>query len=288
MIEEERGRIVVSVAALTHASRNRNEDSFGIGTLDGAFLHAPSEACPTGEHCAAFTLTHGLVLGVYDGAGGHAAGEVASKDAAHLVQSELAHDPSPTDEDDLRARLEQALGHANRTLLERSMADARRRGSISTATVAALAGACAIIAQTGDSRAYLLRNRRLVQLTRDDRLVAEMVRQGLPNITAEELDALPSQILTKALGIRADLEPSLSRVLLQRDDVLLLCSDGLWGIVGAQTIRSILLRQRAPSIACRVLFDEAMRAGGRDDVTIIVARFSGDGLESPIQTEIGG
>ncbi|MFT3773711.1 MAG: SpoIIE family protein phosphatase [Minicystis sp.] len=285
--DEPRGPIVVSVAALTNVGMHRsvNEDAFALGEIGGALAHTPSEACPTGEHTARITLASGLVLGVYDGMGGGSSGDSASRDAAHVVHTTLAEEPLPRTEDELRDRLSRAVGQANRAVFLAGQNDRRRLGSGTTATIAALVDACAVIAQAGDSRAYLLRGRRLVPVTRDDRLTAELVRQASPDVTEEQLASLPTNVITKALGMREDMDASITRVILRRDDVLLLCSDGLWGLVSDPTIRAVLLRQRSPGAACRVLCEEALRAGGADNVTIIVARFDGEGLRPPIRAE---
>jgi protein phosphatase len=274
-VSDPAGPIVISVAGITHTGRSRdhNEDTYAYGLLGGERRSGPSVTRDR------YVLDGGFALGVYDGVG-----RVAAETAAAAVHATLAKEAPPASEDALRERLERAVVDANRAVFE-ATDDSRHGGMGTTATVAALVDACVVIAHAGDSRAYLLRGRRLVQLTQDDRLTRELARRAAPELTEAELVALPSNVITKALGMSGHLEPAMSRLVLRRGDVLLLCTDGIWQIVGAPTIRAVLLRQRDPGAACRVLCDEALRAGGPDNLTAVIARFDGEGLRPPIRAE---
>lgn len=279
--EEKQTSIVVSIAGLTDVghARDHNEDSFLVSDLAGDLTRGPDEV---GERRA---LGRGLAIGVYDGMGGMSSGELGSRDAAIAVASSLRETPLPSVEDDLRDRLVRAVVAANRSVFEAAERDMRRRGSGTTATVAALVDAGLVIAQAGDSRAYLLRSDSLMQITRDDRLTAEALRAAGHAITEEEALALPKNVITKALGLTDTVEPTITRVTLRRGDVVVVCSDGLWELVADAEIRAALLRHRDPSVACRVLRDMALRAGGYDNITIVVARFDGEGLRPPVRSE---
>lgn len=269
------GPIVISIAGITHTGRSRdhNEDTYSYGALAGERRSSPSVARDR------YVLERGCVLGVYDGVG-----RVAGETAAGVVHATLAREPLPATEDELRDGVHRAVSAANRAVFEAGR-DSRHGGMGTTATVAALVDACAVLAHAGDSRAYLLRGRRLVQITKDDRLTPEVLRAS-GKLTEEEIADFPhGNVITKALGMSEHLEPAITRVVLRRGDSLLLCTDGLWKMVGAPTIRAILLRQRDPGAACRVLCDEALRAGGHDNLAVIVARFDGEGLRPPIRAE---
>ena len=140
-----------------------------------------------------------------------------------------------------------------------------------TATVAAITGDRVYLANVGDSRAYLLRDRRFEQLTRDDTLIEHFRRTG--ELTAEAEAELPRNVITRALGLSESLTVEVSALDPRIGDVLLICSDGLCGMVEDRSLRDVLLRQRDVGVACRVLVDAALRAGGHDNISVIVARF---------------
>jgi serine/threonine protein phosphatase PrpC len=173
-----------------------------------------------------------------------------------------------------------AVRGANQAILRAAAAERKHRGMGATATIAVQLGERLTLAQIGDTRAYILRERRLVQITEDDTLVHEALRAG--TLKLEEIGAFAHRsVVMKALGVSDNLEPTLTTVELRLDDVLLICSDGLHGLVDHATLRAILLRHRAPGAAARVLLDEALRAGGHDNLTILVARFEAPFLRPP-------
>lgn len=273
--------VIATLAALTHVglARVHNEDTLHVGDDTGDLTRGRAELRER------ISLEHGLSFGVYDGMGGMSSGEVASREAASVVAATLAEEPRPRDEEALRERLIEAVQRANRAIYLAGERDPRRRGNGSTATVAAVIDGCLLIAQVGDSRGYLLRDRELVQITTDDRLAQQMARSLGRPLTDEELHSVPPSVITKALGMSAELTPEITRTALRRGDVVLLATDGLTGLVPDPILRAVLLRQRDPGVACRVLCDEALGAGGHDNLTIVVARFDGEGLRPPIRAE---
>jgi hypothetical protein len=129
----------------------------------------------------------------------------------------------------------------------------------------------------GDSRAYILRGDKLVQVSRDQSLVNQLIEAG--QLTEEEAETFEhNNIILQALGTAETVQVDLTFVDLRRGDVLLVCSDGLSGMVRADEMREVLLTCRDPFDACKELVDRANRAGGHDNITVIVARFDGEQL----------
>jgi len=127
----------------------------------------------------------------------------------------------------------------------------------------------ALVANVGDSRAYLMRNSWLHQITRDHSLVARMVEQN--RITPEEARHHPhSNILLRTVGTERNVDIDIFRVELEKNDRLLLCSDGLWGEVDDDDIEDILTRYPDPRVTCRELIRLAHHGGGKDNITVLI------------------
>jgi PPM family protein phosphatase len=142
-----------------------------------------------------------------------------------------------------------------------------------TLTIAANAGKDLIIAHIGDSRAYLYRRKRLHQLTRDHTLVQELVAKEI--ISPQEASTHRMRhVLTNVLGNMAqEIQPEVHKLTLEDGDCLLLCTDGLTDMVSAKTITGILALEETSESTCRRLVDQALRAGGKDNVTVVVGRY---------------
>jgi protein phosphatase len=146
-----------------------------------------------------------------------------------------------------------------------------------TATIAALLDNRLFVAQVGDSRAYVLRGGQLVQVTRDQSLVNQLIEAG--QLTEEEAETFEhNNIILQALGTADTVQVDLTSHDLRRGDTLVLCSDGLSGMIRADEIKEVLLKVKDPLDACKVLTERANLAGGHDNITVIVAHFEGDGL----------
>jgi PPM family protein phosphatase len=146
-----------------------------------------------------------------------------------------------------------------------------------TATIAGLIDDHLFLAQVGDSRGYILRGDRLVQVTRDQSLVNQLIEAG--QLTEAEAETFEhNNIILQALGTADTVQVDLTYAVLRRGDTLLLCSDGLSGMVRFDEIREVLLTVPDPLDACKVLTDKANQAGGHDNITVIVARFDGPGI----------
>ncbi|HYQ02115.1 MAG TPA: Stp1/IreP family PP2C-type Ser/Thr phosphatase [Polyangiaceae bacterium] len=254
--------------------REHNEDNFLVADLTRrtrSLMESDREP-PVGER--------GMLLGVCDGMGGAAAGEVASQLAVDIIYEKLVQGEAPTNHDDLARRLVQAVEEAGVRIFNEARADRTRRGMGTTATIAALMDARLFVAQVGDSRAYVLRGDRFTQVSRDQSLVNQLIEAG--QLTEEEAETFEhNNIILQALGTAETVQVDLTFVDLCRGDRLLVCSDGLSGMVRGDEMREVLLSTRDSLEACKELTDRANRAGGHDNITVIVAEFDGPGLSPP-------
>jgi serine/threonine protein phosphatase PrpC len=210
---------------------------------------------------------------VADGMGGAQAGEVASRAAAES----FAHDlPSAPPE----RLLEETIEEANRTIHELARKDPGLAGMGTTITAALvdLDAEEVAIGHVGDSRAYRLRGGRFEQLTRDHSLVEEMRRKG--QLTDAQAEDHPQRsIITRALGPEPEVQVDLQTVPVQSGDVFLICSDGLTTMLDDEKIGQILGRATSLQSAVRALVDEANRAGGRDNITVVTFRLEDEAAD---------
>ncbi len=254
--------------------REHNEDNFVVAdlTLKTRTLRARDRHQRVGEG--------GTILGVCDGMGGAAAGEVASQIAIDTIYEELSASGPPEQPERLAIRLVRAVEHAGARIFGEARSNRARMGMGTTATIAAILGRQLFVAQVGDSRCYVLRNGELRLVTRDQSLVNQLIEAG--QLTEEEAETFEhNNIILQALGTTDSVQVDLTHAELFRGDVILLCSDGLSGMVRADEIRRILVENAAPFDACRELTDRANAAGGHDNVTVIVARVEGDDVPEP-------
>jgi serine/threonine protein phosphatase PrpC len=203
---------------------------------------------------------------VADGMGGAQAGEVASKAAADSFDRELPQAPP-------ERVLQETIEAANRTIHEhaRTDPDLAGMGTTITATIVDPEAEEVAIGHVGDSRAYRLRAGKLERLTRDHSLVEEMRRKG--QLTEAQAEDHPQRsIITRALGPEPEVVVDLQTVPAQAGDVFLVCSDGLTTMLGDEQIAKLLARATSMQSAVRALVDEANRAGGRDNITVIAFR----------------
>src|SRR5918994_2606233 len=203
---------------------------------------------------------------VADGMGGAQAGEVASKAAVDSFAQEIPAAPP-------ERVLEQTIEAANRTIYELARKDPglAGMGTTTTAAIVDLDSEEVAIGHVGDSRAYRFRGGRFEQLTRDHSLVEEMRRKG--QLTDEQAEDHPQRsIITRALGPEPEVQVDLQTVPAQHGDVFLICSDGLTTMLDDDDIARILSRATSLRAAVRALVDEANRAGGRDNITVVAFR----------------
>jgi serine/threonine protein phosphatase PrpC len=237
----------VEAAALTHVGRRRarNED---------AFLFIPDRG----------------LYAVADGMGGHAAGDVASQMAAERVMRDFTY-RSP---EEVPACLAAAITAANAEIFERAGRETDKAGMGTTVTALVLDGdGIGHIGHVGDSRAYRLRAGELMQITTDHTWVQEQVVAG--RLTALQARQHPfASILTRALGTEPRVEVDLIKIHVLTGDIILLCSDGVTGMVDDERLAAVLSEPRHADAIAKKLVQAANRAGGLDNSTVIVLRAS--------------
>jgi len=213
--------------------------------------------------------------------GGVAAVEVASATAVDVVLRHLRErlaELRPPTAMDLAGELARAAEKANWSIFQQAVNRPELRGMGTTATIAALLNDTLYLAQVGDSRAYLVRSGTATQLTKDQSLMQKLIEAG--ELTEEE--ALLSErrnIILQALGPEANVKVDLTMQRLRRGDVLLLCSDGLSGLVRPEDMARIVDEELDLSVACDRLIAMANDQGGPDNITVVAARFEGRGLK---------
>lgn len=201
---------------------------------------------------------------VSDGMGGHLAGDAASA-LSLKVLDETTRDFSVQPQD----ILQQAFRKANESVLEESRLDEGKAGMGATLVAALLYPDHFITANTGDSRLYLLEQGRLRQITHDHSYVQELVRRGL--ITEEQAMRHPKRnLITRCIGSDSDYEPDLFYINWQKGDSILLCSDGLSGVLTREMLEEVLLQRGDPQKKCKKLVDLAYRKGSTDNITALI------------------
>jgi serine/threonine protein phosphatase PrpC len=206
----------------------------------------------------------GSLFLVADGMGGHNAGEVASRTAADVIPELYYRKLSP----DVAGGLRQAIEGANRRIYERAQQSLQETGMGSTVVAAVIRGDELHIAHAGDSRAYLVRDEQILQLTRDHSWVAEQMDAGL--ISPAEARTHPYRnYITRALGLSPEVEIDSQMLTIREGDVILLCSDGLSGPLADDKLQQIVAGAE-PAEACEELIRQANAQGGPDNITAIV------------------
>jgi serine/threonine protein phosphatase PrpC len=217
------------------------------------------------------------LFAVADGMGGAKAGEVASQIAVDAFKKVLDEEVPP------EKRLEAVARGANRRIYEMAKADEARRGMGTTLTVALVGDQEVALAHVGDSRAYLLRDDRLEQLTRDHSLVAELERTG--QLTPEAAEHHPQKsIITRALGPEPDVQVDTHTHAARPGDVFLLCSDGLTTMLSVDEVNASLRSSGSLDEAAEALVRAANQSGGKDNITVVLFRL-GEGETAAVPAE---
>ncbi len=202
---------------------------------------------------------------VADGMGGHKSGEVASNMALESMAKKL----KSSNKSNLTDRLLEGVRQANRDIYNSSRQKGINHGMGTTLTAVIIKEKGLILAHVGDSRAYLIREGNISPLTEDHSLVQEMLRHG--GITKEQAKDHPHRnVLTRALGIAPSVDVDLKRFELFSGDIVVLCTDGLYNLVSDRTIKELVLSASKPEQAVKNLVDEAIKAGGTDNISVIV------------------
>ena len=268
--------VVIQVFAQTDVGQTRehNEDSFIVVNLsEGEPLRFERLVEQAADPAATLFM-------VADGMGGAAAGEVASATAVDVVLRHLRErfaDKRAISSTVLAAELARAAEKANWSIFQQAVNKPELRGMGTTATIVALLNDTLYIAQVGDSRAYLIRGGTATQLTKDQSLMQKLIEAG--ELTVQEA-ALSERrnIILQALGPEANVKVDLTMQPLRRGDVLLLCSDGLSGLVGPEDMARVVEEELDLSASCDRLIAMANDQGGPDNITVVAARFEGRGL----------
>ena len=268
--------ITVHVFGRTDVGRTRehNEDAFVVAdlTADNATLQPEVRMHRLGER--------GTMFMVADGMGGAAAGEIASAMATDIVLAEMrqrwmgAAEFTP---DTFATAVKQSTETANQRIHQFALEHPEHRGMGTTATIAGILGDELYLAQVGDSRAYLIRDGIASQITKDQSLIQKLVEAG--ELTPEEAEQSERRnIILQALGPEANIKVDLTVQQVRKGDTLVLCSDGLSGQVKTEQIAECV--RQLPDLVqlCKQLIDLANHAGGPDNITVVAARFEGEGL----------
>jgi PPM family protein phosphatase len=268
--------------------RRGNEDNFLILNLNTGQAWTGSDGAEMPAGLSRFELGEkGVVLVVSDGMGGALAGDVASRMAVETVREMLVgseaegQEKAADDEEekDLVDYLRHATVYANLAIHHRSQEDTRCAGMGATFTGAAIKDDLLDLVQVGDSRAYMLRGDQVKLATKDQSLVQQLVDVGQISESEAETHMFRNVIL-QALGAQSELTPVTGRIRIRRDDILLLCSDGLSGKLRAEDIRRIIQDSKDDlAAACTLLVEEANERGGEDNITVVLAHFAGDDLQ---------
>jgi PPM family protein phosphatase len=223
----------------------------------------------------------GPLIVVCDGMGGVAGGEVASELAAQAIWREMKSTPATRDPEVFARLLRRATRVANQDVYAMSRREPGLKGMGTTVSAAGIVGDRLVVATVGDSRAYVLRRGNLVQVTRDQSLSSALLAAGHD---AEDAERAGSAIL-QALGVGDDVEPSLSIIELRRGDRVLLCSDGLHGLVGDPALAILMSDPHTVASSVALLVTAARAAGGSDNITAVVVDVGGERLALPIGDE---
>ena len=283
--------MIVELYAKSDVGRVRrgNEDNFLVLDLSSEQTWTGADGTPPPTNLTHFNLgDRGLVLVVSDGMGGALAGDVASRMAVDSVRQMLMGEggASCDPELDLVECLKEATHYANTAIHLKSQEDSRCAGMGATFTGAAVRGDNLDLVQVGDSRGYVIRKDQIRLATKDQSLVQQLVDVGQISESEAETHMFRNVIL-QALGAQSEVQPVTGRIRLRQDDVVLLCSDGLSGKLRAEDIQHIVLNSKGDlSKACEALINEANSRGGEDNITVVLARFSGDDLEAPASDRI--
>jgi PPM family protein phosphatase len=282
--------MIVELFAKTHVGRVRsgNEDNYLVLDLNTSKSWTGSEGDETPDEVRRFEVgERGVVLVVSDGMGGALAGDVASRMAVETVRDMLTGGEregggAVCEEDSpLVECLKGAADYANHAIHRKSQEDPHCSGMGATLTGAAVTPDGLSFVQVGDSRGYVLRGDAIRLATKDQSLVQQLVDVG--QISEQEAEThMFRNVILQALGAQPELLPATGRVRLSRGDLVLLCSDGLSGKLRPEDIQRIVAESDGDLAgACSALVEEANRRGGEDNITVVLARFTGEDLPPP-------
>ena len=224
----------------------------------------------TNNEDAYFVVPSDNIYMVADGVGGNNAGEIASRTAVSVIAEYIRENPvtDKKTEAELKEYFMQCLVKANTEIYGMARRHQENRGMATTIILVYVAGKQAYVVNVGDSRMYVCRNGLMSCITEDHTYVTELLKQGL--ITAQQAKNHPQRnMITRAIGGDATVQPDFFRVELEEGDVLMLCTDGLYDEVEESKMAGIIGESESMSDACRCLVNAANRSGGRDNITVV-------------------
>lgn len=283
--QAETGTVLAAIGGRTATGRQRreNQDDFLVADLGGGVVLRADEDPQAGWRGELLVDTRGTLLTVADGMGGAAAGSLASRLTTlwlHQEMLSLWSGASMRSLDTFAATLRAAVERTSQRVHAQAMNDPDLHGMGSTVTAAGVLGGHACLAQVGDSRGYLLRAGECHQLTRDQSMVQALVDAG--TMTEAEAEASDRRnVILQAIGTTARVKVELSHVQLRRGDTLLLCSDGLSRMITRAEFAALAVESHHPQQLCDALVALADERGGPDNITAVMAHFSGEGLQPP-------
>lgn len=245
----------IGVASDVGKVRELNEDNYSIVTGDCNFFI------------------------VADGMGGHNAGEVASQMAIEKIKDHiLKYLPHEQEEEQIKGILYEAFNRANKEIFNKAKEEIDCDGMGTTATAAVIINDRIFIGHVGDSRAYIINNGEIEQLTLDHSLVAELLRKG--SISEREAMQHPQKnVITRALGSSESVKPDIFSVSFKKSDVLLLCTDGLSNFIDKYELERYVLEIDDCQECCNYLVDIANQRGGFDNITLIIIKNKATDIE---------
>lgn len=271
-IEPTDNGVMLSVSGHTDVGMHRsgNEDAFLIAdlTTGNVGLGPDVQTHQIGAR--------GSLLVVSDGMGGAVAGEIASELAVETIKESLMEMPGDFNAPD---KLKMAAEIANERIWSHARENPELTGMGATLTAVLVHSTVAYIAQVGDSRAYLIRGNRIKQITKDQSLAQMLIDSGA--ITPDQAHSVPQNVIMQALGTQPTVKVAMSAVQLCRNDHILLCSDGLSGeMPDPEEIAARIKEYEDLTSLCHSLIETANERGGKDNITVVVARFDGEALHS--------
>ena len=280
--------LTVEIHATSHVGRVRkgNEDNYLLLNI------TRSKAWTSSQEDVEFIIEsqkfdvddNGVVLAVSDGMGGALAGEVASKMAVESVCEQLLNEDTESTltpeayEYHLINNLYNATVFANQLVHQQGRTDPQYQGMGATFTGLGVTPRSVDVIQVGDSRAYLIRNGKIYQITKDQSLVQQLI--DAQQISAEEAETHTlKNVILQALGAQNEIYPVSARLMPSNGDVVMLCSDGLSNKVNAAGLQRIIVENLDKlEVACAELVKEANENGGEDNITVVLAKITGDEL----------
>lgn len=287
----------VETHATSHVGRVRkgNEDNYLMLNISNAKTWMSSQ--DAGEFVIEsqdFEISaDGVVLAVSDGMGGALAGEVASKMAVETVCQSFVDEDDPDKtlspeeyNKSLIGKLYDATVYANYLIHRQGRSDAQFQGMGATFTGVGITPEGVDVVQVGDSRVYLVRKNQIFQITKDQSLVQQLIDAGQIQPEEAETHTLKNVIL-QALGAQNEIFPVSARLSPQREDILLICSDGLSNKVSGKDMQQIIEdNAQQLEMAVAELVKLANERGGEDNITLIIAKLTGDNLPEPSDEEV--